>query len=75
MNTLRDKEPFIANGVIGCLRKWKERCAPAPMIVTDEDIDQLVEWAAELHDAWENAKAVYVSNGIPYKIIPEQINR
>ncbi len=75
MQTLRDKEPFIANGVIGCLRKWKERCGPAPMIVTDEDIDQLVEWAAGLNNAWESAKAVYVTAGVPYRIVPEQISR
>ncbi len=72
---LREKEPFIANAIIRCLWIWKERCHPAPLIVTEEDIVQLADWAAELNANWKWVKEFNIKNDFPYKIVPEQIRR
>ena len=71
---LREKEPFIANAIIRCLRTWKERCHPGPMIVTEEDVEQLAQWAAELNASWEWVKEFNIEHGFPYRIVPKQIH-
>lgn len=75
MQRLQDKEPWIANAIIRCLRTWKQRHGPAPMIVTDEDIDQLETWARELHEAWEMSKEHFNVLDIPVTILPTKIER
>ena len=72
---LREKEPFLANTIIRCLRTWRKRNLPAPMIITEEDIEQLAQWAAELNTTWEWTKEFHIEHDFPYKIIPEQIRR
>ena len=75
MTSQPEKEPFIANAIIKCLRKWNERQGPGPMIVTDEDIDQLEEWAKSMHESWEMTREHFNACNIPVKIIPKQIGR
>ena len=75
VSKLREKEPFIANAIIRCLRTWRERNLPAPLIVTEEDVEQLAQWAAELDMQWEWVKEFNIKNDFPYKIVPEQIRR
>ncbi len=75
MARLPDKEPWIANAVIRCLWVWRERHGPAPMIVTDEDIDQLETWARGLHTSWEMSKEHFNVLNIPVTIIPTKIER
>ena len=75
MQRLPDTEPSIANAIIRCLRTWKERHGPAPMIVTDADINQLEEWARELHESWERTKEHFNVLDIPVTILPTKIGR
>ncbi len=75
MARLHDKEPWIANAIIRCLRVWKERHGPAPMIVTDADIDQLEAWARKLHETWELSKEHFNVLNIPITIIPTKVER
>jgi len=75
MDQMQDKEPWIANAIIRCLRVWRERHGLAPMIVTDEDIDQLEAWARELHESWEWSKKHFNVLNIPVRIIPTKIKR
>ncbi len=72
---LHEKEPFIANGIIQCLRTWRERKLPAPMIITEEDIEQLAEWADKLHKSWEWTRNFNIEHGMLNEIIPEPIYR
>jgi len=75
MTSLPDKEPHIANAIIRCLRTWKKRHGPAPMIVTYEDIDQLEAWAKNMHELWEMSKEHFNVLDMPVEIIPTQIGR
>lgn len=65
MKELPDKEPHIANAIIRCLRAWKLRSNPVPMIVTDEDIDQLEAWAKKLHESREASKEHFNAPNMP----------
>jgi len=71
---LREKEPFVANGVLQCLRTWRERCEPGPFVLTAEDIEQLAEWAAKLNESWEWAYTLNKEAGGPLTIFPERIH-
>jgi hypothetical protein len=75
MNKLPEKEPYIANSIIRCLRVWKIRSHPRQLIIHSEDIDQLVEWAKDLNEKWESNKKWHEEHGFPYKIVPKQIRR
>ncbi len=75
MNKLHEKEPFIANALIRCLRTWKKRNHPRELILHDEDIDQLADWAKALGETWELTKKFYEEHGFPYKIVPRKIRR
>ncbi len=72
---LHEKEPYIANGIIQCLRTWRERNLPAPMIITEEDIEQLAGWADNLHRSWEWTHQFHIDQGMSSEIIPEPIYR
>lgn len=69
---LQEKEPFIANGVIQILREWKSRNGPRLLIITEEDIEQLAEWADNLHRAWEWTHQFHIDHDMSTKIIPHQ---
>jgi len=75
MQKFHDKEPWIANAIIRCLRVWKLRHGPAPMIVTDEDIDQLEAWARSMHELWEMSREHFNVLDIPVRIVPVKIER
>ena len=72
---LPEKEPFIANAVLRTLRIWRERSLPAPMYVSDEDIDALADWAADLHKKYVETEEFYREHGFPLRKIPTQIKR
>lgn len=72
---LHEKEPFIANGIIRILRTWKKAAHPRPFILQDEDIEQLAEWADNLHKSWEWCNDFNIEHGQTTEIIPEPIYR
>lgn len=75
VSKLREKEPFIANGIIRILRNWKEAAYPRPFILQEEDIEQLAEWADKLHKSWDWMHDFNIEHGISTEIIPEPIYR
>jgi hypothetical protein len=43
------------------------------MIVTDEDIDYLEQWAVGLYESWKRTKQVYEENDFPWCYRPVRI--
>lgn len=72
---LPDREPFIAASIIKTLRQWKKRCDPAPLIIQDEDIDQLRDWAGELLRIWRESAECLERSGIEVVEQPSTIAR
>lgn len=73
MIKLPERETYIANAILGCLRKWKRECRPAPFYITDEDLDYLENWAAGLWNTYEGVVEIAQRSGIPIEIQPSKI--
>ena len=75
MTSLPEKEPFIANAILNCLRRWERDAKPCPFVMTLEDLDSLEEWSRTLHEHWDRAAEVYKEHGFPLRIRPVRIGR
>lgn len=73
MQKLPEREPWIANALLKCLRRWELEAKPGPFIVTIEDLDYLEQWAAGLYESWKRAEQVYDENNFPWCIRPVRI--
>ena len=70
---LPDKEPWLANALLNCLRRWERESGPGPWYVTVEDLDHLTEWIKTLDASWERTREFYREHNFPYQIRPVEI--
>lgn len=71
---LMEPEGWLANAILKCLYKWKERSDPAPFMLTGEDLDSLTKWAETLRLSWIETRDYMNRNGIEIEIYPVKVS-